>query len=346
VTHRYQSRALLVCAATFLLSQAASATTDREIAELISQFSDDKKASAALEQVTKIGEPAVDQLVGLALEKQDTAKRGWAIAALGFIGGGKANETLTKLSEDNGENQLVRTWAYAGRVAQVKTLNELIPFGNLMWQFPALKRPVSQKAIALATEGGGKLSAEDLIKLSTNQAQLQQALVPVIISLGPDKLITAMQTSSDQNVRRMAAAYLGNVAQSVGQKEVATKVINALRFSPSARDVPWKNGPLFIPALTYDKETAQQLVGQLVRWYVWCDARGKRAEHNQLHNNLRGVGLARMAGYQSPGWNPVGTDVWLKTWGAVVGKRGIEDILNEQGLLRSGKYRAVLDQLK
>ena len=85
-----------VAAALFLftfVAQPAAAASDREIAELISQFSDDKSAASALEKVTKIGAPAVDQLVGLALEKQDTAKRGWAIAALGFIGGGITSDS-------------------------------------------------------------------------------------------------------------------------------------------------------------------------------------------------------------------------------------------------------------
>lgn len=337
------SSALL--ALTLFSAPSARAASDKEIAQLIAQFSDDKKASAALEQVTAIGEPAVDQLTGLALEKQETTNRGWAIAALGFIGGDKALAALKKISEDGGESGLVRTWAYAARIAQTKTLDELGPLANMANSYPALKRPVGQRVLAIVN-AQPDASAEDLIKLGQSHYQLQQSLVPAIIGLGPDPLIKVMQQSKDDNTRRMAAAYLGNVAQQQGTEAVASKVIDALRFSPGASRVPWDGGALFIPSLQYDKDSARALVAQLIRWHVWADTRGKKQEQNQLHNNLRGVGLANMAGYRSPGWQNTDTPTWLKTWGQVVGKSGIEEILREQGLMRNGRYRAVLDGLK
>ena len=79
---------------------------------------------------------------------------------------------------------------------------------------------------------------------------------------------------------------------------------------------------------------------------LWCDVNNKQEEKNQLHNNLRSLALARVAGYKSPGWQNVDTNAWLLAWGSVVGRKGIEEILKEQDLIASGKYGEVLNSLK
>ncbi len=118
-----------------------------------------------------------------------------------------------------------------------------------------------------------------------------------------------------------------------------------LQFDSMSHEVPWDNGPLFLPGIQWSQENARELVGQLIRWNLWCDIKSKSEEQKQIHNNIRSLGLARAAGYQSPGWNEVDCIAWLKSWGAVVGRDGIEAILKEQGVDRNDKYAGVLDVL-
>jgi hypothetical protein len=57
------------------------------------------------------------------------------------------------------------------------------------------------------------------------------------------------------------------------------------------------------------------------------------------------VSLAQAAGYQSPGFNQIGTTQWLITWGKAVGREEIRRILKEQGVDSNRKYSDVLQQL-
>ena len=154
-----------------------------------------------------------------------------------------------------------------------------------------------------------------------------------------------VEGNADQ-VRRMSAGYLGAIANQGKQEEVASSVVESLVFDAMAKDVPWKGGALFLPGISWDKPNAKQLVGELVRWMLWCDVQNREDEKRQIHNNLRSLALARVAGYQSPGWQEVDTNAWLAAWGKVVGRKGIEKILEEQDLSESGKYGEVLKNLK
>jgi len=65
----------------------------------------------------------------------------------------------------------------------------------------------------------------------------------------------------------------------------------------------------------------------------------------QIQNNLQSIQLARVAGYQSPGFRYVSAAGWLIAWSKVVGKDGIEKILEAQGLSKNPKYTKILDNL-
>ena len=72
----------------------------------------------------------------------------------------------------------------------------------------------------------------------------------------------------------------------------------------------------------------------------------KLESHNQIlkqiYNNLRSVGLSRVVGYQTP--NNTTID-WLRAWGKVVGREGIEKMLKAQGAEDVAKYSRVLEKL-
>ena len=173
--------------------------------------------------------------------------------------------------------------------------------------------------------------------------QLQAALAPAILATGAEELTLAMATAKDQNVRRQAAGYLGTLAQQGSKEDVAKAVVKRYTFDPMAKDVPWSNGPLFLPGIQWDKENAKAVVGDLVKWHLWCDINKKAAEQNQLHNNIRSLGLANAAGYQSPGFgNNIGTVQWLQIWGKAFGKEEVQAMLEEQKVADNAKYAAAL----
>jgi hypothetical protein len=66
-------------------------------------------------------------------------------------------------------------------------------------------------------------------------------------------------------------------------------------------------------------------------------------EQTQIHNNIRSLGLARAAGYQSPGWQDVPTVEWLVVWGNAVGRDEVFEMLQDQGV--ESKYGEVLERI-
>ena len=167
---------------------------------------------------------------------------------------------------------------------------------------------------------------------------------PAVIAFGPEKLSMTMLTAEENQVRRLAAGYLGAAAQ--GNSPEVAKVLNGLlQFDPEAKNVPWEGGALFVPGMQWGKEDARILVGGLIRWYLWCELNDRKTEQSQLHNNLRSLGLARAAGYQSPGWRETGLMGWLEAWGAAAGKKEIEAILTQQNVHNKPKYAALLNNM-
>ena len=80
----------------------------------------------------------------------------------------------------------------------------------------------------------------------------------------------------------------------------------------------------------------------MIAWHVWCDVKGKTAEQNQIHNNIRSLGLAGAAGYQSPGFQPANSVKWLEVWTKCVGKDEVKKLLAEQDLSDNEKYNKVV----
>ena len=288
----------------------------------------------------------IKKLLGVVSIDENIPKRGWAIAALAEIGGQDVDEYLLNVHANNAQNTVVRTWAAAARVSMTRTTNGLIEKANLIRQFPSLGRPIGMRIVEEMKENSEEVTASQVLEVALKVPQIAAALAPVITAYTPQELTEVMVDGNVPQVRRMAAGYLGAIAGQGKREEVATSVVESLAFDAMAKDVPWKGGALFLPAISWQKPEATKLVGELVRWMLWCDVNNKQEEKNQLHNNLRSLALARVAGYKSPGWQNVDTNAWLLAWGSVVGRKGIEEILKEQDLIASGKYGAVLNSFK
>ena len=330
----------------------ADETVSNKDDSVIEKLENSKTAHSAIETIVAFAkesesnrEKMIDDLLKVATTDENLPKRGWAIAALAQIGGQDVDEYLLNVHADSDQKQVVRTWAAAARVSMTRTVNGLIEKANLVPQFPALGRPIGMRIVEKMSADPTKASPEKVMAVTQKVPQLQASLAPMIIAFGPDKLAKVMINGKDQNVRRIAAGYLGSVAQQGGAKDVAAVVKTKLAFDAQAKEVPWNGGPLFVPGIKWSKENATELVGSLIRWNLWCDVNGKSQEQRQIHNNIRSLGLARAAGYQSPGWNNVDCVSWLQAWGKVVGKAGIEKILTEQNVLGTGKYDSALNGL-
>lgn len=317
-----------------------------EIGELIKKLGKKKTSRAAITALVARGTEAVPKLLTEAFGGSDPVRRGWAIVCLSEIGGAKVDSEMEKLHRNPNHPALVRTWAAAARIHLAKTPDQIIKLAPLAGQFTALNRPLGIRLTRVfANNKKTPRVASQMLMLSANNYRLRKVLVPVILALGSDVLVTVLVQSKHQQVRRQAAAYLGTMATQ-GDKSVAKKVIQAYRFKPKARTVPWDGGPLFIPGIRWPKDQARELVGNLIAWHVWVDFNGKDASlKRQIHNNLRSLGLARAAGYSSPGWREVGTERWLVVWGKVVGHRAIQKMLKAQGRKTYQKYKHLLDQL-
>ena len=352
------SKAAILAAVAFgILAGSAmaneTATTATGSDDMIAQLETSKTAKGAIESIVSFSkeseanrEKMIKDLLGVSKTDESITKRGWAIAALGEIGGQDVDEYLLNLHADENQKRVVRTWAAAARVANTRTVNGLMEKANLIQTFPALGRPIGMRIVEKMTSDSESADPEKVMAVTQKVPQLQTALAPMIVAFGPEKLGNVMLSAKDQNVRRIAAGYMGTVAQQGAADDVAKTTISQLTFDSSATTVPWSNGPLFVPGIKWSKEDATSLVGSLVRWHLWCDVNGKAQEQQQIHNNIRSLGLARAAGYKSPGWNKGDCKAWLQSWGEVVGKAGIEQILQEQNVLGSGKYDSALEGLK
>jgi hypothetical protein len=186
---------------------------------------------------------------------------------------------------------------------------------------------------------------EKVLGVTQQVPLLQEALASTIMAFGPDKLTNVMLHAKDTNIRRLAAAYLGTLAQQGGGADVAKAVTKQLKFDINSKSVPWNGGALFVPGIQWSKEDARALVGELIRWNLWSDIRNNAQQQRQIHNNIRSLGLARAAGYTSPGWNDVDCVAWLKAWGAAVGRDEIAKILKEQDVDNNQEYAVVLKTL-
>lgn len=320
--------------------------------DLIAGLDNSKTAHEAIQDIRAFAakndgnrENIISELLDVVQTDESLPKRGWAIAALAEIGGQDVDEYLLNVHADEDQEKIVRTWAAAARVSMTRTVNGLIEKANLIPQFPALGRPIGIRIVEKLSKDSTKVDPEKVLGVTQKVPQLQSALAPTIMAFGAEQLTDVMLRAKDQNVRNIAAGYLGAIAQQGEANEVAKIVSKGLTFDTMDENVPWNGGPLFIPAIQWSQKDARELVGHLIRWNVWCDIKGKSKEQKQIHNNIRSLGLARAAGYQSPGWNEVNCSAWLQAWGALMGRAEIKAILEEQGVANNDDYASVLRNL-
>ncbi|MEK6233230.1 MAG: hypothetical protein N2C14_00810, partial [Planctomycetales bacterium] len=260
---RVSTAALVVAGAVGFGGFASHVQAEDSIKDLIKQLGEVETSQAAVDKLVALAKgdqrkTVVKELVAVAKTDESFPRRGWAIAALSDVSGLAVDEQLTQIHSDAKQPMLVRTWAAAARVAMTQSTPALIAKANLVQTFPALGRPIGMRLVESLNDDGAAASPEDILKISLQIPQLQQALGAPILALGPKKLSVVMATAKDQNVRRQAAAYLGTLANQ-GEKSVPQAVFDAYKFDPKAKNVAWNGGPLFVPGINWQKKEAQQL---------------------------------------------------------------------------------------
>ncbi|CAG0997428.1 hypothetical protein PLCT2_02848 [Planctomycetaceae bacterium] len=311
------------------------ASIEPEIAALIKDLSDRTKAEKAVESLVKLGEKSVAGLLKEAFYGSDFVVQGWSIVALSRIGGKDVDGQLHTMHQDYNYNKLVRAWAAAARISMATDKKELLKFTPICSEIPALAKPLAKKLAQVS----GADSVEALLKLAQDNPSLAQQIGEIISSRGAEELAKVMVSAKDMEVRMLAAQYLG------GQPDAASATINIYAFTLDTDKAPWDGGPLYVPGINWTKEDGEKLVTNLLKWGVWCERASKKAEIQQITNNLNSIQLARNVGYEM---NRRGSDMagWLKIWGKAKGKAAVEEILKANKAETDDRYKGVLDGLK
>ncbi|MBS2033147.1 MAG: hypothetical protein JST54_35065 [Deltaproteobacteria bacterium] len=335
------TRAIVLALLLAPLAARAASTS-----ELTAALADKEKAAAALDQLVAMKQDAVPALSAIAVDGHDLTQRGWAIVGLRRIGGKGADETLARIIAAEKQPALVRTWAAAARIDLAPDFDAVLALAPLASTFPAVRRPLTMRVTELAGTSA-KADPAKLIAVAVQDYQLQQVLVPVILAMPTETLMKVMLHDKNQQVRMTAASYLatkGRQPQLTGAPSVAETIVQAYSFQPGAQDVPWAGGPLYIPGIVWEKGPATQLVGELIRWYLWADLRGRQEIKQQINNNLNSLGLGNVVGYQA-GWSDQGAVGWLKVWQHVAGSAAVRELLNEQNELNDPKLQSFVKEL-
>ncbi len=292
-------------------------------------------ADAAVAAFVEAGAETCPVLAGIAMNDGDLSRRGRAIQALTGISDVCAEDALLELHRVRSLPMLVRTWAAAGRVNRAQTMDDLIAVATLVGEFPALQRPVGMRAEALLD---GDVAAGHLIALSIDAPPLAGSVLPLIRNRPTSELTAVMLEDGRDAIRRQAAGYLGTL---VGEDPTrAADVIAAYRFQKGATKPLWAGGALYVPAARWDRTQARTLYRNLLSWQIFCEEEGLDGEKRQIGNNLRSVGIWRVAGYSGYDYDTFNA---VRNYGRDESPEALRSLLAEHGLVGDPRYGAGLE---
>ncbi len=365
-------RILMIGFVAIGLSMISQNILAQDLAESMEQLQGDGPHEKLVDRLVELSTNDPDVITRLAELADDRdapmTARGWAIAAIGEIGGNSANAILKDLQAESRRSannppqdrvppgalispphrstqaskpRLIATWCGAARIRLADTPGQLIEDAKMVHSDPALLRPLRKRLLSLIN-ASENVDVERLVKLSTEVFQLQSTLAPAIMAHGPEELTTMMMSSEDPQVRRHSAAYLATLGNK-DKASVAQCVIDRLSFDAQADRVPWDRGPLFVPNIPWDQTESRELARTLVAWDIWAANRDDMDLQRQLHNNLRSIG--RRAGMRIPNNQFTSPREWVLAWGQVAGKADTEELLQQTGTADDPAYRRILNRL-
>lgn len=255
-------------------------------------------------------------------QDQGLLSRGRLIVTLAGMPSPSVRTELQR-QRDAEQNELVRVWLNAALAITATDLAELIE--SEAWiPTGGLERPVRLRGEALMADREA-LSTEQALQLLGRTGHCQRILAPALLARGFDELVNCLYKAQEDSARRLAA---GLVASLGGEdlENTQLKLLSALAFHPSAETVPWRGGALYVPSVNWGTLQARMLVREFLSWMIWCDRRpGFEGEVQVLQNNLRSVGLIRVAGFQPP--NSARVADWVAAYGNSYGEIELERLL-------------------
>ena len=282
VNPKHTLAVLLSCLGAASISQPARADSPQSLIEALSEPETSEAAAASL---VAMGEQAVPDLIGEAVEGDDYNRRGWAIACLADIGSKQAVDPLTRVSDDDQAPDLVKMWAGA-----------------------ALMRIRGADAI------------KDLMRAAAEDSSKQAALAATLLGMraGAVRPLTTILLGAEDNTdRQQATAWLGALDQRLPGGIVRKVLEESLSYSKekSNSGVPWKGGALFLPRTQWTTDEAWDLSRHLICWMLWAEDNDQPEVAKQVSNNLRDLSWRNGIGFRQVG---SGRE-WAK---ALLGKAG------------------------
>lgn len=327
----------VLCILLFFTGIFTYAGGENRAERIIRKLDNPKYTKRAIRYLIKLQKKAVPYLLREAVDGKNIARRGWAIFCLSQIDGNAMH--LQKIYQDVRQAPLVRTWALAACIHKMDSLTELTNINKyVLRQLPAVKPLLSTRIITLLTDNKNQIPVEMLLDIAQRSTELQSTLNNMIMQKKLPELARVMLTAKKQEVRRLAAGYLASMGRK-NNDQVALQILDKLHFNAQATEVPWANGPLFLPLLRWERTTAKPLLKNLVSWFLWCKRQGKEDEQQQISNNISGGRLTQAIGYTH--WsikNP------LVMWGKVVGRKQLQRLFEEQGVHKEKYYIDIVNK--
>jgi hypothetical protein len=125
-------------------------------------------------------------------------------------------------------------------------------------------------------------NVDSLLRLANSRPWLNEAMAPAILSHGAEPLVKAMLTEKNDEVRRLAAGFLGTLAQNE-PKKTGDAVVAAFKFNDNGPP-PWGAGALFVPTVAWTREQAEKLNALLFDWRGWCIGRNRQQDVQKIEN--------------------------------------------------------------
>ena len=297
------------------------------VSRVIDEIQQAADRGAAVRSIRELGDDSVQALIDVIFADNSITRRGWAVVCLNELNSPKSAAALDRILMAPEMPRLIHTWAAAARVDDMTHVEDMQRFADLCRQYPALRRPFLMQIEKMAPEQDSVELYEHLLMFMAADHQLQQALAPMMLKVPAKQLAQILFQSPSSGVRRAAAAWLATQKQR-GNRQVNAVLISALRFTPDTQVVPWGEGPLFLPGVSWERQEGVDLGSELTAWIVWCHANNQQEQIAKIRNALNSFQLMQVVGYRSA---PENVSEWLKTWEGVIGADELRKVVERTG---------------
>lgn len=157
----------------------------------------------------------------------------------------------------------------------------------------------SEKGRELMRKSLGDKTIHEVAALAAENNTTGQVLAPVLLESSNEELADVMLQGKTAAIRRLAAGLIASRPPEEHEDVIAV-ITSALSYDEKRDVVPWNNGALFLPSVTYTKDSAQRLVIELVRWHAACGKKQLTSEQSKIDTALMNGTLLSAGQYRAP----------------------------------------------